>query len=153
MQSVLLCDPLMTFETITKSLWNSVGTSCHLRWSWRHNFWSRSFNHSKMSDVPTSEVDAKFEPLNVVPWNFCRLIDPQKMNNFYWDHFCEVSRIQNWRAAGYQNSYSVSWIQLISQCGPTFCESRDNLYNAANMTGRKKNTKILAMVKIKKQQF
>jgi hypothetical protein len=38
---------------------------------------------------------------------------------------------------------------IVSQCGPTFCDSQANLYNAANMAGRKKNTKVMAMVKIK----
>jgi hypothetical protein len=39
------------------------------------------------------------------------------------------------------------------QCGPTFCDTRTKLYNAANMAGRKQNTKIMAMVKIKSSNF
>jgi plasmid maintenance system killer protein len=41
-------------------------------------------------------------------------------------------------------------IHSLSQRGPTFCDSRANLYNATNMAGRKQNTKILTKVKIKK---
>jgi hypothetical protein len=42
----------------------------------------------------------------------------------------------------------VSHTNDLTQCGPNFCNSRANLYNAANMAGRKQNTKIMAMVKI-----
>jgi hypothetical protein len=38
----------------------------------------------------------------------------------------------------------------LHQCGTTLCYSWANLYNGANMAGRKQNTKIMAMVKIKK---
>jgi hypothetical protein len=38
------------------------------------------------------------------------------------------------------------------QCGPTFCDSRANLYNAANTVGRKQNTITMAMAKIKKSK-
>jgi hypothetical protein len=43
---------------------------------------------------------------------------------------------------------SISY--ALKECGPNFCDSRANLRNAANMAGRKQNTKIMAMVKIKK---
>jgi hypothetical protein len=35
------------------------------------------------------------------------------------------------------------WGNIWSQCGPTLCDSRANLYNAANMAGCKQNTKIM----------
>jgi hypothetical protein len=35
-----------------------------------HNFWSNSFNHSKISDIQTSQVDAKLAPVNLRPLNF-----------------------------------------------------------------------------------
>jgi hypothetical protein len=41
-------------------------------------------------------------------------------------------------------------IYHLRQCGPTCCDSQANLYNAANMSERKQNTKIKAMVRIKK---
>jgi hypothetical protein len=56
--------PLITFEPIGRSLWNSVERSCHWRWPRR-----RTFNHSKIADVQTSEVDAKLAPVNMGPWN------------------------------------------------------------------------------------
>jgi hypothetical protein len=41
----------------------------------------------------------------------------------------------------------------LDQCGPNFCDSRANLCNAANMAGRKQNTKTMAVVKIKSNTF
>jgi hypothetical protein len=41
----------------------------------------------------------------------------------------------------------------LDQCGPIFCDLRANLYNAANMAGRKQNTKTMAMVETKSNTF
>jgi hypothetical protein len=57
--------PLITFEPIGRFLWNSGGRSCHWRWPRR-----RTFNHSKMAVVQTSEGDSKLAPVNVGSWNF-----------------------------------------------------------------------------------
>jgi hypothetical protein len=65
-----VCSPLITFEPIGRYLWNSVGRSCHWRWPRRRTFYSRTFNHSKMVDVQTSEMDATLAPVNVRTWNF-----------------------------------------------------------------------------------
>jgi hypothetical protein len=65
-----LCFHPRTFETIARYLWNWVARLCHGKWLWFHNTQSRSFNHSNMADVQTSDRDAKFEPDNVVPCSF-----------------------------------------------------------------------------------
>jgi hypothetical protein len=57
---VCLGTPLITFEPICRILWNSVETSCHWRWPWRHIFQYHSLNCSKMADVETSETDENF---------------------------------------------------------------------------------------------
>jgi hypothetical protein len=41
-------------------------------------------------------------------------------------------------------------LDILVWCGPNFFYCWDNLYNAVNMAGHKQNTKIMAMVKIKK---
>jgi hypothetical protein len=71
-QSVCLSVPpsLITFEPIGRFLWNSVRRSCHWRWPRCRTFQPRTFNHSKMADVQTSEVNAKLASVNVGPWNF-----------------------------------------------------------------------------------
>jgi hypothetical protein len=43
-----------------------------------------------------------------------------------------------------------SFSEPVGQCGPTFCDSLASQYNAANMAGRKQNTKIMTTGKIKK---
>jgi hypothetical protein len=55
--------------------------------------------------------------------------------------------------ASYYHSEGHSYLsfnEIKTQCGPTFCDSLANLYNAANTAGRKQNTKIMVIVKIKK---
>jgi hypothetical protein len=46
--------------------------------------------------------------------------------------------------------YNLAPLFDLEKCGPTFCDSLANQYNAANMAGRKHNTKTMAMVKIKR---
>jgi hypothetical protein len=57
------------------------------------------------------------------------------------------------RPAPNRVSYGIVVFVVYVKCGPTFCDSRANLYNAANMSGRKQNAKVMAMVKIKKLHF
>jgi hypothetical protein len=59
---------LITFVPEGRFLWNSSNGSCHGRGPRRHTLISRSFNHSKMADVQTSEVHAELTPINVGPW-------------------------------------------------------------------------------------
>jgi hypothetical protein len=63
-----VCPLLVSFEPNGRFSWNSAVRSCYLRYPWRHIVQSRSFNHSKMADVQTSEVDVKFSPVSVGPW-------------------------------------------------------------------------------------
>jgi hypothetical protein len=59
---------LIIFEPVGRFLWNSSIGSCHGRGPRRHTLLSRSFNHSKMTDVQTSEVHSELTPINVGPW-------------------------------------------------------------------------------------
>jgi hypothetical protein len=63
-----VCFLQITFEPIDRLSWNSTGKSCHWRWPRRHNSYFRSFNHSKIADVQTDEMDAKLVTFNVGLW-------------------------------------------------------------------------------------
>jgi hypothetical protein len=64
-------------------------------------------------------------------------------------HMKLVCHILQWRLIFFALNISLHFFVPQTEYGPTFCDSWTNLYNAANMAGRKQNTKIMAMVKIK----
>jgi hypothetical protein len=57
--SVRLCFPLITREQFGRFSWILAGRLCRWRWPRQHNFKSHNFNHFKMADVQTSDVDTK----------------------------------------------------------------------------------------------
>jgi hypothetical protein len=76
---------------------NSVERSRHWRWPRRHKSYSCSFNHSKMVDVQTTEVDAKLSPVNVGLRNLYGDWSSE-CKHFKWDHFCGKQIIRILRA-------------------------------------------------------
>jgi hypothetical protein len=91
-----------------------------------------SFNHSKMADVETSQMDTKLAPVNVETWNYIvYMVDLQRKKTSDKTIFCEKRKIRMRRAVEIHILFYVdnSWTLARRQVKFYATKNHRHIYN------------------------